>query len=72
MNSSLYQDYYTIRSQSIQEAYFDRNAEDPTHYVSIQVAASALARRTFGGKCSEYFFFFFIEISSCNNSFKII
>lgn len=50
MNSSLYQDYYTIRSQSIQEAYFDRNAEDPTNYVSIQVAASALARRTFGGK----------------------
>ena len=43
-----------IRSESIQDAYFDYNIEDPQNKINSQIAASAFARRTFGGDTIQY------------------
>ena len=43
-----------IRSLSIQDAYNDCNQADPLNKVSLQIVASAFARRTFGGDSTQY------------------
>ena len=54
LSASQYQDYYLIRSLSIQDAYNDCNQADPLNKVSLQIVASAFARRTFGGDSTQY------------------
>ena len=50
-----FKDFYMIRSLSIQHAYEDLNKENSADTkISVQVVASAFARKTFGGDTTRY------------------
>ncbi len=54
LNWTKFQDYYYIRSLSIQNSYEDSNKYDTSRFVPIKVVASAFARKTFGGDITRY------------------